>query len=117
VLAVVLALAVVVGAIFLTYALARYLSARSGGFMSGRQIKILDRVPLGKDKYLLVVAVRGKVFFLGAAETVTVLETWPEDAAEREMDLPQAAPFATLVAKWRRMRPGQAGKESDGSDA
>jgi flagellar biogenesis protein FliO len=109
---VLVALAVVIGAIFLTYALTRRLSGK-GGFVSGGQIKILDRAPAGKDKYLLLVAVSGKVFFLGVGENVSVLETWTDDFAAAETEQPEL-PFAAI---WRGLiRRGPAGKESGKTD-
>jgi flagellar biogenesis protein FliO len=115
VLTVVLALVVVIGAIFLTYALARFLSAK-GGFISGRHIKILDRVPMGRDKYLLIVSVQEKTFFIGVAENIAVLETWTDESAVWEKK-PKEAPFAAIWSEFRLNRSGSAGKESESTDA
>lgn len=107
------ALAVVIGAIFLTYVLARRLAGKNGFVRGGNIIKIVDRAPVGRDKYLLVVTVSGKTFFLGVAENISVLETWTDDfapPAAEEAELPFAAVWRGLV----RREPG--GKASDKAD-
>jgi flagellar biosynthetic protein FliO len=90
------ALIVVVGAIFLIYWASKFFLSR-GGLMNGRFVKIVDRVPVGKDKFLLLVEIKGVTYFVGVAENnITLLEKMTDDFGA-ETVLPPEMPFKTLL--------------------
>lgn len=75
----VLCFAIVIGAVFLAWWLSRFLLGRSvaGG---GQYLKIIDRVAVGRERYLLLVQLQEETYFLGVTEqTVVLLEKMPKD--------------------------------------
>lgn len=65
--------------LFFTYLCTKYISKRyvNAGF-AGRYIEVLERLPLGADRALLIVRIAGRVFLLGSAtqciELITELD-------------------------------------------
>lgn len=68
------ALLIVIGAILVVYWAARYLQSQ-GAAGNGRALKILDRVVLGKDKYLMLVEFQENTYFIGVTDhNINLLE-------------------------------------------
>lgn len=84
--------------IFLAYVGTKYISGRYAKMSSGRNMKVLERVALGQDKFLVLVAINKKAYLLGVTNTniSTVCEFNEEDiAADAAL---QKTDFPTLFA-------------------
>lgn len=54
--------------IYLSYVVSKFLAGNSVTMGTSKYMRIIDRVPLGKDRYLLIVKVGKKTFFLGVTD-------------------------------------------------
>lgn len=105
------------GILVLAYFTTRLMGKRlPGGSPCAGQMKVLDRLPLGQDKALLIVQVAGRTLLLGvAAHAVSLLCTL--DAGEIELPPTQEnAPFMGILKdmiKNRGMKEPEQRKETD----
>ena len=78
------ALAVICGVLALSYWFTRYVAGRaSAGRPRGRQIQLLEEIPVGKDQKLLLVRVGETIQLLGASPGgITCLRTLTPQEAE-----------------------------------
>lgn len=68
-------LLIIAGAYFST----KFLSVKSAGFMKGKYMQVKERLPLGRDKNLLLVQAGSRYFVVGVtAQTMQVLGTLEE---------------------------------------
>lgn len=68
----------------LAYVSTRFLNRRFSVFGFGRQIRLLDQLPLGSNRSVILIEVYGRVFLAGAAEGgVTLLAAIDDPAAAR----------------------------------
>lgn len=81
------ALVIVIGAILLTSWAAKYLQTKNSTNV-GRRFKLLERIVVGKDSYVVLLAFEGKYYLLGVgAQNVTLLEKFDalDDAPENAL--------------------------------
>lgn len=76
------ALVAVVAVIYLSYRFSRFLSSGTNRLNQAKNIKILDRAPLGQDQTLFIVGIGGKQYLIGAtAQSIRMLTPLDEDQA------------------------------------
>lgn len=93
ILSLLLPMAVVVLIIVLAYLTTKYIAKRQNSFTSGRIIKVLERVMLGKDTYLSVVQVDTKLYLISASSGKTeLLAELPEEITEKYKSQEQQRP-------------------------
>ncbi len=89
------------------YFSSKFLSVKSAGFMKGKYMQVKERLPLGRDKHLLLVQAGTRYFVVGVtAQTMQLLGT----VEEGELTLiPQAdqqkqvfPSFSDLLMKMKR---------------
>ncbi|RZO47765.1 MAG: flagellar biosynthetic protein FliO [Sandaracinaceae bacterium] len=76
-------------------------SSRRGLGLSGRRVKIIERVPLDGRRSLYLIEVAGRVLLVGAGDQgapSVLAEIDPEELPE----LPEPQPLSDLVAKLKR---------------
>lgn len=66
------ALVIVIGAILLTYWAAKYLQSKNNASI-GRLFKIVDRIAIGKEKYIILLQFNGCCYLLGVSDNSMVL--------------------------------------------
>lgn len=66
IMAVVIYIAAFILVIFLAKYTSVYLAKKNMNFYKDKKIKILERIPLGKDKDLFIVEVNNKEYFIGS---------------------------------------------------
>lgn len=54
--------------IYLSYVASKYLAGTAASMGVSKYMSIIDRVPLGKDRFLLIVRVGEKLLFLGVTD-------------------------------------------------
>lgn len=112
-------LAGVVGIIFLAYWCSRYLGRRYGSLAQGKYMRILDRVVIGQDKYLILLETAGQIHLLGVTGQ-SIEKIGRLDPAELE-ELPNPIPgsdFAGTLSEMMKNKisllldrhPGEGGK-------
>lgn len=68
------ALIIVIGAILLTYWGAKYLQDKNSASF-GRMFKVIDRIMIGKEKYIVLLQFQEKYYLLGVSDNnITLLE-------------------------------------------
>lgn len=72
----------VVGILVLSYWCSRYLGKRWGGRTSGNYLKIIDRIQVGADRYLLLVKLQEHTYLIGVSDKGVQLLTEPEGTFE-----------------------------------
>lgn len=79
----------VVVILVLAYWCSRYLGKRYGGSVSGRYLKIIDRVQVGADRYLLLVKLQEHTYLVGVSPAGVQLLSEPADVLlELEDEVP-----------------------------
>ncbi len=68
----------VVGILLLAYWFSRFLGKRWSGGLSGRHLKIIDRLQVGADRYLLLVKLQDHTYLVGVSEKGIQLLAEPE---------------------------------------
>lgn len=58
----------VIGILVLSYWCSRYLGKRWGGSISGSYLKIIDRIQVGADRYLLLVKLQDHTYLIGVSD-------------------------------------------------
>ncbi len=54
----------------------RFIALRMGGVMRGRALRILEHVPAGRDRAILLLEVGGRLYLVGAtAQSISLLDT------------------------------------------
>ena len=76
------ALLSVVSILLLAYWSSRFLGKRWGGGASGRYLKIIDRIQVGADRYILLVKLQDHTYLMGVSEKGVQLLTEPEGTFE-----------------------------------
>lgn len=85
--------AVIAGAYYVTY----FFGSRAARVQSAREIKILDRFSLSKDKAFYLVRVKGKVYFIAMAhQSAALIDTF--DGSEFESETPKRMSFKEALA-------------------
>jgi flagellar biogenesis protein FliO len=91
--AIIVIVAVIAGAYYVTY----FLGSRAARVQSAREIKILDRFSLSKDKAFYLVQVKGKVYFIAMAhQSAALIDTF--DGSEFESETPKRMSFKEALA-------------------
>lgn len=86
-------LAVIVGAYFVT----RWIAAGALRMQKGSRMRVVDRLPLGKDKSVVVVEIGGALYALGVANSaVTLLCELPEGAYDE-----RNTPASPIGGDWK----------------
>lgn len=74
-----LSLLVVIGVIYLTYWFCRQLSGQQQ-WKQGQHIRIVERMPVGRDKQILIVQVEEQQYLIGCSEqSLTLLDKLEEN--------------------------------------
>jgi flagellar biogenesis protein FliO len=85
--------AIIAAAYFVTY----FVGSRSLRVKSAREIKLLDRFALSKDKAFYLVSVKGKVYFIAMAnQSAALLDTF--DGSEFETEGPTRMTFKDALS-------------------
>lgn len=101
------------GAYFVTRFFARtmqraaFLPARGGRPAPGRHIRLVERLPIEREKSILLIEADGKRYLLGVSENAfALLET--SDAPPEEEAEPQRAsvPFRDVFTAWKKREEG-----------
>ena len=69
----------VVVILVLAYWCSRYLGKRYGGGTSGKYLRVIDRVQVGADRYLLLVKLQEHTYLVGVSPAGVQLLSEPED--------------------------------------
>ncbi len=73
----------VIAVIALAYYGTRWLAKRYSGMLSGKYMRIIERVPAGQDKSLILVSAGGKIHMIGvSAKGIYPLYTYEKDQLE-----------------------------------
>ena len=93
-----LPLIVVVLIILAAYATTKWIAKKQNTYVSGRVIKILERVMISKDVYLAVVQVDTKVYFMSVSAGKTeLLSELPLETAEKMKATQQTGDFLGIL--------------------
>ncbi|MEG2928848.1 MAG: flagellar biosynthetic protein FliO [Oscillospiraceae bacterium] len=88
--------------IYLSYVASKYVARGSAAMGVSKYMRIVDRVALGRDRYLVIVTIGEKVFFLGVTDqnvtTLSALEA--TDLLEQEKP---AAPTAQSIENFKQL--------------
>ena len=99
----------------LAYWCSRYLGKRYGGSVSGTYLKIIDRVQVGADRYLLLVRLQEHTYLLGVSPAGVQLLSEPEDFVWEPEDVPaggsQAPVFQELLKAYGTLREKKKGEK------
>jgi flagellar biosynthetic protein FliO len=117
VLSILMILALFIGVLFLAYYTTRLVGKRfTLGGPSGGQIKVLDRLPVGQDKALLIVQVAGKTLLIGVAPhgMATLCELDPDRL--EEIPLAAEAPFMAVFKDMLKNRGMKGPEQRKGTD-
>lgn len=80
------ALVAVVAVIYLSYRFSRFLASGSTRLNQAKNIKILDRAPLGQDQTLFIVGIGEKQYLIGAtSQSIRMLSELDESQAVEEL--------------------------------
>lgn len=63
----------------LAYWCSRYLGKRYGGGVSGKYLKVLDRIQVGADRYLFLLKLQDHTYLIGVSPAGVQLLSEPED--------------------------------------
>ena len=75
---------VLFGAYYVTYYIGMKASGQTRAGLKNRNIKVLDRYAIARDKQFCVVEIAGKVYFIGVANhSMTLLDTFDAEAFEK----------------------------------
>ena len=103
------ALIIVIGAILLTSWAAKYLQTKNA-VGAGRTFKIIDRIMVGKDSYVVLLAFQGEYYLLGVGSgSITLLEKvdGPLEAAEINL----TGTFKSKLSALKKDHPSGGGSE------
>ena len=99
----------------LAYWCSRYLGKRYGGSVSGTYLKIIDRVQVGADRYLLLVKLEEHTYLIGVSPAGVQLLSEPADFVwepEEEGQNQNAAPgFQELLKAYGSLREKKKGEK------
>ncbi len=99
----------------LAYWCSRYLGRRYGGGVSGKYLKVIDRVQVGADRYLLLVKLEDHTWLIGVSPAGIQLLSEPEDFVwepEEEAQENGAAPgFQELLKAYGSLREKKKGEK------
>lgn len=102
---VVVFLLIIAGAYFST----KFLSVKSAGFMKGKYMQVKERLPLGRDKHVLLVQAGNRYFVVGVtAQSMQLLGTVEEGELTpivlAEQDKQVLPPFRDWLTKAKRQQ-------------
>lgn len=99
----------------LAYWCSRYLGKRYGGGVSGKYLKVIDRVQVGADRYLLLVKLEEHTYLIGVSPAGVQLLSEPADFVwepEEEQSQSGAAPgFQELLKTYASLREKKKGEK------
>lgn len=73
-------LILVVFIIFLSYAASKYIADKANGMMNTKYMKIVDKMPLGPDKSIIITQIGDKYFLIGiASANISILKELDKD--------------------------------------
>ena len=65
----------VVGVLYLSYIFSKNLSARAAKINGAEYLKVVDRLPVGQDRFILIIELQGKYILVSVtAQNITVLK-------------------------------------------
>jgi flagellar biogenesis protein FliO len=92
-----LPLIVVVLVILLAYVTVKWIAKKQNTYVSGRMIKIIERVMISKDVYLAIVQVDTKVYFMSVSAGKTeLLSELPLETVEKMKASQQSGDFLSI---------------------
>ena len=97
----------------LTYYATRWYAGRMGPAVSGKNIRVIDRVSLSNNAALVIACVCGKYYLLGMSEHGVTLIRELEDFEESQPEA-RAASFQDLLEKFSRKQAKEENKKNDG---
>jgi flagellar biogenesis protein FliO len=84
--------------VFAAYAATKWIAKKQNTYVSGRIIKIIERVMISKDVYLAVVQVDTKVYFMSVSAGKTeLLSELPLEMAEKLKAAQQSGDFMGIL--------------------
>lgn len=108
--------------VFLAWLSSRLIASRLSGPRRSRNLRVLDQVPVGRDRHLLLVQVGDRVLLVGStADNVSLLTTFDDPAdvtalsADRPATVDGVAGFGALLQRF--MQQGGVQSSGGGSEA
>lgn len=100
----------------LAYWCSRYLGKRYGGSVSGKYLKVLDRVQVGADRYLLLIRLQEHTYLVGVSPAGVQLLSEPADFVrdpeeEEERENVAAPGFQELLKAYGSLREKKKGEK------
>lgn len=117
VISLIVALMWVVVILALAYWCSRYLGKRYGGGVSGKYLKVIDRIQVGADRYLLLIELQEHTYLIGVSPAGTQLLSEPADfirdpEEEEAQENGSAAPgFQELLKAYGSLREKKKGEK------
>ncbi len=87
----------VVGILALSWWCSRYLGRRWGGGVSGHYLKVIDRVQVGADRYLMLVKLQEHTYLIGVSDKGVQLLTEAEGTFEMPKQEEGAVRFQDIL--------------------
>ena len=107
------ALLSVIGILILAYWSSRFLGKRWGGGTSGRYLKIIDRLQVGADCYILLVKLEDHTYLVGVSEKGIQLLTEPDGTFEEPVQEEKTMSFQELLKTYGAFRSEKRGEKHE----
>jgi len=92
-------LVVVIVIIVAAHYLTKWIAGKQSAFTSGNVIRVIERVAVTKDTYMLIVSVDDKPYLVSASnDGVRILEELPSDILEKHKSIGQKRDFVSYFA-------------------
>lgn len=107
------ALLSVIGILVLAYWSSRFLGKRWGGGISGRYLKIIDRIQVGADRYILLVKLEEHTYLVGVSEKGIQLLTEPNGTFEEPDQEEKTIGFQEILKTYIAFRSEKKGEKHE----
>ncbi|NLN03939.1 MAG: flagellar biosynthetic protein FliO [Clostridiaceae bacterium] len=88
---------VLVGCFFVT----KWISVRSYTLVKGRNLKVIERIPVDRDKSIILLARGEKVYLIGVApNSINVLDTFPKGEITELEAMQVKIPFDKILRRF-----------------
>lgn len=95
----------VIAVVLLAYAFTKWLSKRYQGMSSGRCVQVVERLPVGKDRDLLLIRMNGQAYLLGVTgHGITTICSFPASELPDKPEAGQAGFKSVLETVLRQNR-------------